>query len=387
MLVSRDPAKISRYVDSMVKEIALWRALIGRRARVSEIHFGGGTPSELPAPEMERIWEALRSAFDVQTQARVSIEVDPRHLQAESDADRFLKLGFNRISLGVQDFDAQVQKAVNRIQPREQTFNVYRWFKARGVPSINIDLIYGLPHQTRESFESTLQQVIELNPDRIALFQFAYLPNLKKHHGMIDAAAIPSPQLRLQLFNRALRKFGEQGYVYLGMDHFAKAEDALTQAARERRMGRNFQGYHEGHSPYMITVGSSSIGVLADVYFQNTKDLGVYEAQVTAGCLPVERGFVMSADDLLRRHVIERLMCDFSLDYAAVEHWGGICFADYFGHELNELEAMAADGLLVLEPGGLRVTPQGKHLIRYIAKCFDAYARAGKMSPHHMQAV
>ena len=387
MQVSHDQSLIGRYVDHMLGEIALWRQLIGGRAKVSEIHFGGGTPSELPKAQMDKILAALGAAFEVLPDSRMSIEIDPRYLASEAEAQRFVDQGFNRISLGVQDFNEKVQKTVNRIQPLEKTFQSYQWFKSRGMQSINIDLIYGLPFQTHESFSQTLREVLRLDPDRIALFQFAYLPKLKKHHSLLPVIAMPGPQARLDLFNMALRVFSDAGYVYLGMDHFAKQGDPLTQAAAEKRMGRNFQGYHEGHSPHMISVGVSAIGVLPGMYFQNGKDVLSYGVAISEGRLPLERGLVMSADDQIRRRVIERLMCDFALDFAWVSQRCGQAASDYFAAEIEELKPMAADGLLQITAQGIDVTPLGKHFIRYIAKGFDTYARQGKMSPHHMQAV
>ena len=387
MEINHSGNKVSRYVDWLLKDIEAWAKLIGQRVPVCEIHFGGGSPSDLSEVQMQRILDTLKRHFAWQNDLKLSIEIDPRHVTQAAQAERWIQQGFNRISLGLQDFDPQVQKAVNRIQPKDQTFQTYRWFKVRGIASINVDLIYGLPHQSAKTFANTLEQVLELSPDRIALFQFAYLPKLKKHHKLIDEAAMPSAAVRLELFNMALRTLLQHGYEYLGMDHFAKHTDSLAVAAREKRMGRNFQGYHEGLSEHMIGFGISSIGVLGHLYFQNTKGVAYYEQKLAVGDLPIERGYVMSKDDLLRRHIIERMMCDFALDFEAVEKQYGISFNDYFATELSELIQMQDDGLLFLTFEGLQVSPQGKHFIRFICKCFDVYARAGKLSVHHMKTV
>lgn len=324
---------------------------------------------------MGRLRERFEFASDAE--GEFGIEIDPR--ECEDDTVRILReVGFNRMSMGVQDFEPDVQKAVNRIQSEEETLNVLQQARAHGFQSINIDLMYGLPHQSVESFDRTLSTIIDFSPDRIALFNYAHLPRMFMPQRRINEADLPSPGEKLNILKLSIDRLLSAGYVFIGMDHFAKPDDELTVAQREGKLYRNFQGYSTQADAELLGLGITSIGYVDGAFFQNLKTLEEYYASIEAGEFPVFRGYQLSDEDHLRRHVIMRLMCDFALDFKAVEKKFGIDFAAHFAVETAELHDLAADGLLSLDTNGLQVLPGGRLLIRNIAMVFDEYLRNRK---------
>jgi oxygen-independent coproporphyrinogen-3 oxidase len=307
-------------------------------------------------------------------QGEYGIEVDPREVRPETLA-LLRSLGFNRLSMGVQDFEPVVQKAVNRIQSEAETFAVLTQARALGFRSISMDLIYGLPHQTVESFGRTLDKIIGAGPDRLSVFNYAHLPEMFKPQRRIRAEDLPSPQEKLNILQLTIERLTRAGYVYIGMDHFARPDDELAVAQRNGTLYRNFQGYSTHAECDLVAMGMTAIGMVGDCYSQNQKTLDDYYAAIDSGHLPVMRGITLDADDKLRRAIITQLICHFALDYDMVESVHGIRFADYFGPELNDLRVMQQDGLLELNATSMRVLPAGKLLIRNICMVFDRYLR------------
>ncbi len=351
--------------------------LFDRSRPVEQLHWGGGTPTFLSVDEMRALMRKTREHFHLRDDdsGEYSIEVDPR--EANADIIALLReLGFNRLSLGVQDFDPTVQKAVNRIQSEAETFAVLDAARQTGFRSINMDLIYGLPHQTVASFAATLDKVIDAGPDRLSVFNYAHLPELFKTQRQIDAASLPAPAEKLAILQHTIERLTAAGYVYIGMDHFARPDDELAVAQREGSLYRNFQGYSTHADCDLVAMGITAIGKVGDSYSQNVKTLDEYSALLDAGHLPVFRGIVLSDDDKLRRAIITQLICHFELNFARIEQAFNIRFRDYFAAELEECEAMQADGLLDVDAHSIVVRPAGKLLIRNICMVFDTYLRA-----------
>ena len=348
--------------------------MVAKQRRVAQLHWGGGTPTFFSPEQLSRLHEATRARFAFADDAEVGLEVDPR--ETSSDHLKTLQtLGFNRLSMGIQDFDPQVQKAINRIQSEEMTRRVIHEARERGFQSISVDLIYGLPHQTERSFAVTLDRIVRLNPDRVALFNFAYLPEMIRHQKAIKAGTLPSSGEKLAILRRAIRIFTDAGYRYVGMDHFAKPDDELCRAQDAGTLYRNFQGYttHAGCDLYAF--GVSAISQIGRAYSQNRKNIHEYKAAIQTGGLAVQRGIRLTDDDLLRREIIMRLLCDFALDPAEIEKKFGIHFASRFADALQALAPMETDGLIHRESGKIIVTPTGRLLIRNICMPFDAYLR------------
>ncbi|VXB69041.1 Oxygen-independent coproporphyrinogen III oxidase [Burkholderia sp. 8Y] len=362
------------YLDRMKRELAMQAACFDTRRPVTQLHWGGGTPTFLSHEEMAELMAATAAHFNLVDDARAeySIEVDPREASAQTVA-LLRELGFNRLSLGVQDFDERVQQAVNRIQPRAMTEDVMRAAREHGFKSVSVDLIYGLPHQSVESFTRTLDAIIALAPDRVSVFGYAHMPALFKMQRQIDEAALPSPAVRLAILERVIERMSDAGYVYIGMDHFALPGDELARAHEAGTLQRNFQGYSTHADCDLIGIGASSIGKLGDVYAQNARDLADYAAAIDAGRFAIQRGVRLSADDLLRRDIIMRLMCGGVLRVADIERAHGIDFADAFAAELARLAPMAGDGLIDITPEAIRVLPAGRMLVRNVASVFDRY--------------
>lgn len=373
-IVTKNQAHTARYLDCLCREIEQQGRWFERRRRVEQLHWGGGTPTFLNPAQMQRLMTTIRQHFNLHDDdgGEYSIEIDPRTVDAERIM--FLRaLGFNRLSLGVQDFDATVQQAVNRIQSETQTLGIIDAARTAGFKSISLDLIYGLPHQSVASFDTTLDKVIAASPDRISLFNYAHLPHLFKVQKQIDATALPAADEKLLILRHAIERLTQAGYGYIGMDHFAKPDDELAVAQREGKLSRNFQGYATYGECDIIGLGVSAIGRVGDSYSQNERELEAYQARIeTEGCA-VFRGVGLTADDVLRRAVINQLICHFALDVAGFETRFAIDFWQYFAAEWRELEAMQADGLLRLEQQGLQVLPAGRLLIRNICMVFDAY--------------
>jgi len=335
---------------------------------------------------MATLMQLLRGAFALAPDAEISIEVDPRKVSAETIA--FLgTLGFNRISVGIQDFDPAVQKAVNRIQSEAETRTVIDAARANGFQSVNADLIYGLPKQTVAGFSATLDKVIDASPDRIALYSYAHVPHLFKPQRRIELSEVPPPEAKLAILALAIEKLGAAGYAYIGMDHFAKPTDELAIAQASRKLHRNFQGYSTKPDCDLLAFGISAIGKVGAAYVQNVKTLDEYYERLDAQALPVMRGVELDADDLIRRDVIQKLMCDFDLDFAATSARHGIRFNEYFAPELAALATLADDGLVELAGDSIRVTPRGRLLVRTVAMQFDRYLREARDRAQYSRVI
>jgi len=372
-VVTKDRSRSARYLESLNREIAIQGALFDPQRVVDQLHWGGGTPTFLSETEMQGLMDHTRQHFTLRdTGGEYSIEIDPR--EAHGNTISFLReLGFNRISLGVQDFDPQVQKAVNRLQTKEETIAVMENARAVGFHSISIDLIYGLPFQTVESFLQTLEAIIVLRPDRIAIFNYAHLPELFMPQRRINADDLPSAAEKLAILQATIECLTSAGYIYIGMDHFSLPEDELARAQRDRTLYRNFQGYSTHANTDLIGMGATSISKVGATYSQNLKDLESYYARLDANHLAIFRGVKLNADDLIRRAVITALICHFQLDYDQINLNHGINFRDYFAPEITELSNMENDGLLSLSATGIIIHPRGKLLIRNICMVFDRY--------------
>jgi oxygen-independent coproporphyrinogen III oxidase len=383
MLISNDRRKIHQYVEYLKKEIDLVAGKLDRRKYiVTQMHWGGGSPTHLLPEEIEELGALIRTRFDFDPNAEISIEVDPRGF-GEAHASALQAVGFNRASVGVQDFFPDTQWAINRIQSYDLTSNVVKMLRRNGIESINIDLIYGLPYQTIGTFRSTLDQVLSLKPDRLAVYNFAYVPWVKPHQKVIQIETLPEADRKIALHYSSIERFTEAGYDYIGMDHYAKPDDELSKAQRNGSLQRNFQGYSTKQGTRMIGMGMSAIGKIygsdgGATFIQNHKMLDKYYAFIDAGVLPVDRGYGMNTDDCLREQVISELMCQLSLSIEMIERTYEIEFEQYFSEALAALKLMQDDRLVDLhcENGKLqeiRVTKVGKLFLRNIAMCFDAY--------------
>ncbi|SEQ65183.1 oxygen-independent coproporphyrinogen-3 oxidase [Solimonas aquatica] len=389
-VISRQSERIAQYAEHLLREIAQWGALWGARhadgASCQQLHFGGGTPTSFTDEQLAALMQALDRHFGLNREAarEYSIEIDPRtvntaRLQALAD------IGLNRVSFGVQDFEPTVQEAINRHQPAEVTRQAMDGARRAGFASVAVDLIYGLPRQNQESFARTLQQVIALAPDRVAIYAYAHMPKQFAAQKQIALADLPSPAQRLELLRQSVDTLCAAGYQYIGMDHFAQPDDDLARAARAGTLQRNFQGYSTHAGRDLIGMGMSAISRIGDVYAQNAKTLKDYEARIDAGHLAVDRGLHLSADDQLRREVIENIMCQGRLRYEAVGSAHGVDFSRYFADCEPALQALREDGLIQLDAQGLQVTPRGRPLVRNIARVFDRYSVPG--SGRHSAAI
>jgi oxygen-independent coproporphyrinogen-3 oxidase len=369
-VITKHHERAAEYLRYLALEVELQVAHVGSGQNVSQLHLGGGTPTFLSDAELEDLMSMLRSHFTLVPGGEYSIEVDPRTV-TEERLRTLARLGFNRLSFGVQDFDPTVQKAVHRVQPAEQVFALVAAARRIGFESINVDLIYGLPMQTPESFARTLAQVNELRPDRIALYAYAHLPSRFKPQRRIISAELPSGGAKLSMLSASLDALQDAGYVYVGMDHFALPTDALAVAKRQGRLHRNFQGYSTQPDCDLIALGVSAIGRIGATYSQNAKTLEEYRDMLDQGRLPIVRGLALTRDDLLRRAVIMSLMCQGELQFESIELGHLIDFRQYFSRELEVLEGLAEHGLVRLDPTGVQVTDTGWYLVRAIAMVFD----------------
>jgi oxygen-independent coproporphyrinogen-3 oxidase len=379
-VVTNNRNHITRYISVLKKEIENVLPYFNKHRRIVQLHFGGGTPSYLAPKEIEDVFSFLNTRFRFATDAEISVEIDPRGLTMEH-LEAFRAGGVNRISLGVQDFDEHVQQAVNRIQPEEMTTQVITWAHQLGINSINVDLIYGLPLQTQEQFLKTLEKIIHHTPNRIAVFNFAYVPWMKPHQKLIHAEDLPSAETKLALLKTTIEQLTGAGYEYVGMDHFAKPEDELVRARNERTLHRNFQGYSTKANADMYAFGMSSISHFGNTYAQNFKTLQEYYDAVEQGTFPICVGYRMTRDDIIRKYAIMRLMCDLILDKQEVEERFGISFNEYFAESLVLLEEYAEAELVEINEEELRVVGMGRFVLRNIAMAFDAYLKketAGK---------
>ncbi|MDQ6963577.1 MAG: oxygen-independent coproporphyrinogen III oxidase, partial [Mariprofundales bacterium] len=375
-IATKQRQRSTHYVESMLKEIDMIAERLGSSRQVSQLHWGGGTPTFLNQTQLRQLMTAVHERFNFlpDNEGEYSIEIDPRECSTDMVA-LLRELGLNRMSMGVQDFDPAVQRAVNRIQSREETLNILTAARQHGFQSINIDLMYGLPLQSIASFNATLDTIIDFSPDRIALFNYAHLPHMFPPQRRIDQRQLPTPQQKLAILKQSIDRLLDAGYQFIGMDHFAKPDDELTTAQREGKLYRNFQGYSTHADADMVGIGTTSIGYIDNTFVQNSKTLDDYYAAIDNSRLAVFRGYQLSAEDLLRRHIIMRLMCDFALDFDAVEQRFSIDFHHHFADAIQSLEVMADDGLLDLEPTGVKVRTAGRMLIRNIVMPFDAYLR------------
>jgi len=375
--VTRDRSKSGQYINYLEKELALLAPRLGERPEICQLHWGGGTPTFLSHEEMRRLVATIERRFGRAQQAEYAIEVDPRATEPGT-LELLGELGFNRVSIGVQDFDPAVQKAVHRNQSEEVTRRTIAEARASGFRSVNLDLIYGLPKQTLDSFNRTLDKVIALDPDRIALYSYAHLPKAFLPQRRIADADLPSAEQKLQIMTLAIGRLTRAGYVYIGMDHFARPDDELAIAQSQGRLQRNFQGYSTYPESDLIGLGVSAIGRVGPTYYQNRKELIRYYADLDQGRLPVARGMELTSDDLVRRAVIQALACHFKLSIESVEMSYLVDFKSYFAPELRELKALQEDGLVELTPDWITVTPKGRLLVRAICMVFDRYLREGR---------
>jgi len=373
VIIKKDHSIASPYMDYVIREMDLLSDALGRLA--TQIHWGGGTPTYLNTDQIRILFNAITSRFAVPRNAEISIEVDPRvttneHLQA------LRSLGFNRLSLGIQDFNPQVQTAVHRIQPFELTRDLVDEARRLRFESLNVDLIYGLPHQNKYSFQRTLELVLQLNPDRIAVFSYAHVPSMKKQQKALEAH-LPSEQEKLATFLTAIDFLTAASYEYIGIDHFARSGDPLSQALKDGTLHRNFQGYTTHAETDLLAFGVSSISYIGDTFTQNHRELPLYEASVLAGRIPVARGYSRTAEDCIRGTVIEKLLCHAALSKRDIEVQFGLHFDEYFEGELLRLEDFERDGLVSgLHDDSIRITPRGRIYMRVIAQVFDAFQSA-----------
>jgi oxygen-independent coproporphyrinogen III oxidase len=397
-IITKHHERADEYLQYLDKEIARYAALLARsgsgsnnpegipKLHLNQLHFGGGTPTFLSDDQLAQLMLSLRRHFQLDDGGEYAIEVDPRTVNPARLA-HLKALGFNRLSLGVQDFDAKVQKAVHRVQPFESVKALTDQARAMGFGSINMDLIYGLPCQSEESMEQTLSQVVELRPERIALYAYAHLPERFKPQRRIDSAQLPSAVQKTAMLELALQKFSDAGYVYVGMDHFALPNDALAVAKRQGRLHRNFQGYSTHPDCDLIGLGVSAIGKIGVHYCQNAKTLQDYYDLLDQGSLPVVRGMALGRDDVLRRAVIMSIMCQGTVNYESIELAHLIDFPSYFQQELSELEAMAQSGLIEWTSDGFEVTQAGWYVVRAVAMVFDRYLQADRNRQRYSRII
>jgi len=385
-VVTRDHGRSAKYIKYVSRELARVGASIGGARRVSQLHFGGGTPTFLSPAEMRSLVDAIGGEFDFVPGAERSIEIDPRKL-GPGRMEELALLGFNRMSVGVQDFDPAVQQAVHRIQSEEETQRAIDESRIHRFRSVNLDLIYGLPKQSLGSFNQTLDRVLALDPDRIALYNYAHLPSVFKPQRRISEADLPSPETKLQILTLAIGRLTRAGYLYIGMDHFAKPEDELAIAQRQGRLQRNFQGYSTHPEADLLGFGVSAIGCVGPTYCQNVKSLDDYYALLDAGRLPVWRGMELSADDLVRRAVIQALCCHFRVSIESIELAHLVDFRRTFAAELDELKRLADDGLVEVQPDWIVVTPKGRLLVRAVCMVFDRHLRERRSRASYSKVI
>ncbi len=359
------------YLDYLEREVAQMAARINPRRKVVQLHWGGGSPTFLHPDEIRRLGDIIRKYFTFADNIEAGVEIDPRRL-TRGHIEALRDVGFNRASLGVQDFNPDVQTAIHRIQPRDLTQQTLDWTRELGFGSVNFDLIYGLPHQTAATFSQTLDTVLEMQPDRLAVFSYAHVPWIKPAQKILEQKILPTPEVKLELLKIVIERLtAGQRYVYIGMDHFARPTDELVTAQRQKTLQRNFQGYSTRGEADIYSFGMSAISQIPEAYWQNEKELPQYFGALDAGKMPLARGYVLTAEDRIRREIIMRVMCDLSLDYAAMSASLGVNFADHFAAELAALAPFAADGLVNFNSTGLEVTDAGRLFIRNIAMTFD----------------
>lgn len=376
-VITKKNSRADDYLKLVRREIELYQTRMKPGRIVEQIHLGGGTPNFLTPEQINELNTMIRDHFDIAQNAEISVELDPRGL-SEPQVDAFKAAGFNRASFGVQDINHEVQKAINRIQPHHQNEQAIRWLREAGMHSLNIDLIYGLPKQTLDGFRDTITASIGLDPDRITLFSYAHVPWMKPSQKMFEKMGMPDAEEKIALFMQAIEQLSDAGYVYIGMDHFARADDELVKARENGTLQRNFQGYSTRAGLEILGMGISSISQTEGSYRQNLKDTKAYADILEAGQLPIDRGFVLSEDDKRRRTIIMELMCNLQLDYAKQSERWSIDIPKQYAQEIEALKTFAEDGLLTLCETGIRVHDLGRFFIRNIAMTFDGYLRDGE---------
>lgn len=387
-IITQKTSRAVEYLDYLKKEIQLQAELFDKNRKVTQLHFGGGTPTYLTGEQLADLMACLGEAFNLDSSddRQFSMEVDPRTISPEQ-LKHLRELGFNRLSFGVQDFDPDVQVAVNRVQSDEQVSDLIYAAREYGFRATSVDLIYGLPLQTEESFNTTLDKIIELRPDRISAYSYAHLPHLVRAQRLIRPKDMPPPERKLELLELTIRRLCSAGYAYIGMDHFALPDDELVLARQNGTLQRNFQGYSTHADTDIIGLGSSSIGKIANTYSQNVKELSLYYAALKENRLPLHRGYELSDDDCLRRDVISSLMCHNHISIPEIEQAHGIVFADYFADALEKLKEMVDDGLVEVSSERITLKPQGNLMMRNIAMCFDGYLGSGSQQGRFSRTV
>ena len=375
--ISRSDERRERYLQAVENELTFLESTGIHRRPVQQFHWGGGTPTSLTLPQLERLFTSIMSRFSFTKDAEVSIEVDPR-VTTHEQVELLCKLGFGRISMGIQDFQPDVQKAIKRVQSEEQTRGLIDASRAAGMSSVNVDLIYGLPHQTRASFAETVEKTIDIRPERVALFHYAHVPWMKSHQNAMDSEAMPAAEEKLDIFADSIAAFSQAGYVYLGLDHFALPNDELSLAAENGSLHRNFMGYTTQRGREMVSIGVSSIGEIDGSYVQNIANEPEYIKLTEERGYATYRGHSMSDEDKLRRDVILELMCNGRIDKLRIQRDHGVNFDETFATELKELEPIAADGLVELSSDLIELTDIGQVLMRNVAVPFDRYMRERK---------
>ncbi|MEZ5406187.1 MAG: oxygen-independent coproporphyrinogen III oxidase [Verrucomicrobiia bacterium] len=369
-----DRSRPHTYTETLIQEMNLVKPLLQRQQKVHQLHWGGGTPTFFSSEQLNYLGETIYQRFSFAENAEIGLEIDPRETK-EEHLKILSKLRFNRLSMGIQDFNPTVQKAINRNQPEAMTRNIIESAREHGFQSISVDLIYGLPYQTEKTFAETLEKIIQLNPDRIALFNFAYLPEMIRHQKAIASDALPSATEKFAILRRAITQFSEAGYRYIGMDHFAKPHDTLCQAQDQGTLSRNFQGYTTHGNCDLYAFGVSAISQIQNVYAQNQKNIHDYSKALANHQFATQRGIRLTPDDLLRREIIMTLMCHFELDIQHIETKYQLSFNDYFSDELETMLPLQQDGLIHLENHKIQVTSTGRLLIRNLCMIFDAYLK------------
>lgn len=385
-VITKNQDKGPVYLEYMDKEMRQMSAYVNGERPTVQMHWGGGTPTFLRPDEIVELGNKIHSHFNFTPDAEVSVEVDPRRL-TQDHVQALHQAGFNRASLGVQDVNPEVQKAVHRVQSDEQNENTIKWLREEDFDSINIDLIYGLPHQTAESFDKTLDAVLKYDPDRFAVFNYAHVPWVKPAQKLLDADALPAPEEKLAMLKLIIERLTRSGYVYIGMDHFAKLDDELTIAQQNKQLRRNFQGYSTFAGTDIYAFGMSSISQVEDAYYQNTKDLQQYYDLLDEDKSPILKGYILSEDDKIRRQTIMQLMCDMELNFTDMSNKLDIDFRSYFEKELTTFGDMGKDGLLTINNDELKVTPNGRLFIRNIAMKFDDYVNRKKKENQYSKTV
>lgn len=372
MMVTHDREKIRQYNEYLKKEIDLLRPLVSSERKMTQMHWGGGTPSYLQPDEIRNIGGFIKNRFDFEETTEAGVEIDPRGL-TRGHMEAFREIGFNRTSFGVQDFNLKVQEAINRVQSEEITRQTVSWARELGFHSINLDLIYGLPYQTIESFAETVDKIIDISPNRLAVFNYAHVPWLKKHQNIIPTEALPTADERLAILEMTIEKLIDAGYDYIGMDHFAKPADELAIAQKNGTLYRNFQGYSTQAGCDVYAFGVSAISQFENIYAQNLKNLKDYYTRIDGGEAATNIGYRMTADDHIRKDAIMQLMCNHVIDKRRIERKFGIDFDDYFRSDLRKLHVFVSEGLLEIGADSIKIAGSGILVIRNIAMCFDAY--------------